>query len=66
MNNQITTEQVQNLIGLGVFILALVAGRLGCMEWWRWSRTNHPEEEHTQEERDDRRIALRARRREPR
>lgn len=59
--NNVSAEQVKYLIGLAAMILTLIVCRLGYTESNRWFDKHNPDE-RTQEEKDDRRLELQARR----
>jgi hypothetical protein len=62
MNAQITPEQVQNVVALSAIILLVVALRLiGLAVWNRWFK-DLPDDNLTQEERDERRLQRRRQR----
>jgi hypothetical protein len=62
MNDVITPEQAEILLMLGGLILAAVVMRLvGLAAWRKWFADAPDDNNLTQEERDDRRVARRRR-----
>jgi len=61
MNGQITPEQAETLLLLSSLVLLVIVMRLvGLAAWHKWF-TDTPDNNLTQEERDDRRVTHRRR-----